>query len=289
MNISYIIVAYKSDHVLENLISSIPSKNEIIVVENSLNNKIKFSLEKKYTNLRVFIPSENLGYSAGVNLGVNKSSGKYVFILTPDIILTKDIFLNFEKILNKFDNFSLLAPVYKDNSIHNNFKIFNNRATNKFNIDSFNIREVDEIDGACFLINKEKFKNKNIMDENYFLYFDSTDLCQQLRKEKKNMYVVTNLTFTHEGTASSKEEYKFEILVNRNWHYSWSKFYFYKKNIGYFFSLKKIFPNLIKAIFNFIFYGIILNHKKARLNKAIISGILHSMLLRKSSFRPKID
>ena len=46
MNISVVIVAFKSDHLLKNLISSIPSHFEIIVVENSLQNKTKNDLEQ---------------------------------------------------------------------------------------------------------------------------------------------------------------------------------------------------------------------------------------------------
>ena len=41
MNISVVIVAFESDHVLESLISKIPNHHEIIVVENSLQDGIK--------------------------------------------------------------------------------------------------------------------------------------------------------------------------------------------------------------------------------------------------------
>ena len=288
MNISIVIIAFKSEHVLDKLIESIPSTYEILVIENSLNNEIKSNLEKKFSNLKVFIPKENLGYSAGVNLGIQNSTNNFVFILTPDVIIKKNVLQSFEKLLETFDSFSLLAPVYENTSVHKNFKIFQKGDTEQLIINSFKLKEVDEIDGACFLINKREFQHYNIMDENFFLYFDSTDLCHKLKKENKKMYIVSNLTFNHEGTASSKEEFKFEILLNRNWHYSWSKFYFYKKNVNYLHALKKVSPNLLKALINFFYFKIIFDNKKASLNKAILSGIFNSILLRKSSYRPKI-
>ena len=76
MSISVVIIAFKSDHILPNLISKIPNHHEIIVIENSLQNKTKTILENKYNNLKVLIPNENLGYSGGVNLGVEKSKNR---------------------------------------------------------------------------------------------------------------------------------------------------------------------------------------------------------------------
>jgi len=41
MNLSIIIVAFKSGHILEKLILSIPKQHEIIIIENSLDLEIK--------------------------------------------------------------------------------------------------------------------------------------------------------------------------------------------------------------------------------------------------------
>ena len=53
MDISVVIVAFKSDHILESLISKIPNHYEIIVVENSLQYKTKTYLESKFQNTKV--------------------------------------------------------------------------------------------------------------------------------------------------------------------------------------------------------------------------------------------
>ncbi len=288
MDISIIIVAFKSDHILQNLIKNIPSQHEIIVIENSLQSETKKVLETQFSNLKVIIPDENLGYSRGVNLGVKESKNNHVFVLTADVSFKKEMFQSFEKILDEFNNFALLAPVYENSAEHKNFKIFHNNKINKIMIQNFMLKEVDEIDGAFLVLNKKEFKTNKIMDENYFLYFDSTDLCHQLKKNNQKMYVVENLTFIHKGTASTKKEYEFEILINRNWHYSWSKFYFYKKNKNYFFALKKVSPNFFRSLVRYLYFKIIFDKKNAKLHAAIVSGIFNAILLRKSFFRPNI-
>ena len=288
MNLSVVIVAFKSDHILKKLIESIPTHNEVIIIENSLNNEIKKELESIFSNLRVIIPDQNLGYSGGVNLGVKESKNNIVMVLTADVNFSVDLINNIEKLLEIFNNFTLLAPVYKNLETHKNFKIFHKEKINELIYGEFKLKEVDEIDGAFFLLNKNSFENNQIMDENYFLYFDSTDLCYQLRKNKKKMYIIENLKFTHKGTASSKKEYEFEIQVNRNWHYSWSKFYFYKKNFSYFYALRKTSPNFFRSIFRYLYSIIVFDSKKKKLNQAIVSGIFNAILLRKSFYRPNI-
>ena len=168
MSISVVIIAFRSDHILPNLISKIPNHHEIIVIENSLQNKTKTSLENKYNNLKVLIPNENLGYSGGVNLGVEKSKNNFVLIVTADVDFTKEMIENFEECIENFNDFALLAPVYKNDSIHKNFKVFNNKRINEINIKKFQLSEVDEIDGALFLINKKQFDSNKIMDDKFF-------------------------------------------------------------------------------------------------------------------------
>ena len=54
--------------VLKNL-----KKYPIIIIENSLDIDLKSELEKKYKNVKVFIPKENLGLAKGYNLGIKKA------------------------------------------------------------------------------------------------------------------------------------------------------------------------------------------------------------------------
>ena len=102
------------------------------------------------------------------------------------------------------------------------------------------------------------------------------------------MYIIENLNFIHEGTASSEKDYKFEILLNRNWHYSWSKFYFYKKNYNYFYALRKVSPNFFRSLIEYLYSKFISDDNQTRLNKAILSGISNAILLRRSHYRPNI-
>ena len=287
MNISVLIISFKSSHLLEKLISRIPSNYEVLIIENSLNVDVK-KLERIFTNTRIIIPKYNLGYSKATNLGLSEITNDLVWVMTPDIECAKDTIVNFEKILKNFTDFALIAPTYIDTKIYKNYHILNNQAKNKINIENYSLSEVDDIDWCLCLINKKKFNQNKILDENFFLYFETMDFAHQLRKNKEKIYVVNNLKFSHRGTSSSKEEYKNEISINRSWHFCWSKFYYFKKNFNYFYALRKIMPNLLRSLKNIIISMIFRKSEILELSKAEFLGSINSIFLKKSSYRPKI-
>ena len=152
----------------------------------------------------------------------------------------------------------------------------------------YNLLQVKDIDWCLCIINKSKIKAVKPLDENFFLYFETIDLCLNLILKKHKFYVVKNLTFDHLGTSSSKAKFKSDINLIRNWHYSWSKFYFYKKNYNYFFAVKKIIPNIYQGVKGALINILKLNFLHIKLHLASIKGALNSIFLRKSNFRIKI-
>ena len=56
--------------VLYGKIEYIESNYKIFIIENSTNQKLKETLEKKYKNVNCYLTGKNLGYGAGNNLGI---------------------------------------------------------------------------------------------------------------------------------------------------------------------------------------------------------------------------
>ena len=126
------------------------------------------------------------------------------------------------------------------------------------------------------------------MDENIFIYYETLDMCLNFKKENKKMYVIENVKFEHLGGMSHEKKYNFEANLSRNWHYNWSKFYYFRKNSGYLYALKKFVPILFKNFFKIIYYLLINDSEKYKLKKAEIAGAINSIFLKKSHYRPYI-
>ncbi len=242
-------------------------------------------LEKKFKNVNVVIPRENLGYAKAFNLALNKCKNNFVLTITPDVLINKNLIEKIEEIIDKFKNFTLLAPEYKNQKIYKNFSSLDNIEFLKKEICSFKIEKVKEIDWCFCIINRKKFKKSKILDENFFMYFETTDLCKKLDKLRNKMYVIRGLKFEHLGTSSSQKRFNDEILINRNWHFSWSKFYFFKKNKTYTYALRKIIPNIYQSIIGIILSLIKINLFEVRLHLASLMGAINSIFLKKSSYR----
>ena len=279
--ISLIFLSYNSeDHILR-ILKNLDYKDEIIVVENSRNQKIK-NLESLYQNLRVIIPDENLGFGKAFNLAIEFSKNDYVFINPADVEISNNLIRSLCDIVENFDDFALITPSYRNTDIHSNYFILEKKNQTKVKtIDkNYILDEVDIIDGTI-LINKKKFRGK-IFDEKFFIYFETWDLSKRLQKEKLKMYVVKELKFNHFGQQSHIQKYNNAADVFRAYHYTWSKFYYFKKHNGYLYAFKKIFPNLRRSLINYIFKNNLSKKLKIE-NKYRLKAILDSLMLRENN------
>tara|TARA_B100001029_G_scaffold125870_1_gene105015 strand:+ start:31 stop:891 length:861 start_codon:yes stop_codon:yes gene_type:complete len=277
-NITFIIVTYKSHNVIFNCLNSLPRNSNKIIIENSKDMNLKKDLESKYDNIEVIL-NENIGMGASNNIGIIKSKTKYAYIINPDVTFKSDTFEKLIKSTEVINDFAILSPV-NSNSNYPNFK---NKITSNF--DREDIFEVDIIDGFSMLLNKEKFHNEDLFDENIFLYLENDDLCLRTKKKNEKIYIINNSIIDHIGASSSNFNQNNEIEYLRNWHWMWSKFYFNKKHKGYLNAFLKIFFNLISAKIKFVYYFLTFNSHKKKIYQMRILGLLNSMLLKKSFYR----
>jgi hypothetical protein len=76
--------------------------------------------------------------------------------------------------------------------------------------------------------------------------------------------------------------------LSRNWHWMWSSFYYHKKHYGYINSFLKNFSKINIIFIKFIFYLLIFQKFKSDIYKHRVLGIINSVLLKKSWYRPNL-
>ena len=258
-----IFVAFKSERIIENSIKKIKNKAKIIIIENSGNKKLK-KLEKKYKDLKVII-NDNRGFGSAANLGAKLTKTKYIIFISPDIILKEDGIKKIEDEAKKLkDNFGILLPI----DIKNKLKKIEKNST-------------PDGSGIMFF-EKEKFIKYGGFDENFFLYYEDTDL-QKRFIEREQKIINIKVYFKH-LYGSHNKKFNFEIEINRNWHYMWSRFFFMKKNYNYLFAFIFTFPTFVRSLIKVILYYFI-NKKKYFIYKGRFLGLINSYLGKKSWHR----
>ena len=284
-NLSVIIVSYKSDHVIENCINSIDSEIEIVVIDNSNNDKFKNKIETKYKNVKCILSKENLGMGGGNNLGIKNVNKDFALILNPDVALENNSINEIIIASKEIDDFGIIAP------ISSNDKYPNYILEKDHNFDLDKPFKVKSVDGYAMLLNLKKLKKKsnfNFFDENFFLYLENEDLCKRLIEKNEDIYIIPKSKIYHLGGKAVDPKYKNEIEYLRNWHWMWSKFYFNKKHYGYLIALLKVSKNLISAKLRFFYFLITLNSFKRKIYQMRLLGLINSMRGKNSYYRPKI-
>ena len=272
-DLSVIITTFKSDKKIHACLDSLPKNQRVLIVENSNNEEFKRSIENRYSNVQCILTKSNKGYSVANNIGLLKVKTKYALVLNPDATVEKKAIDEFLISANKNPDFWLMGPITNQEK-----KI----------ILKDDLIEVKNLKGFAIFFNIEKFKN-NFFDENYFLYFEEIDLCKKVVLKGGKIFLNSNIKIKHEGGSSVDDLYEVDLENNRNWHWMWSTFYFHKKYKGYLIALIIIFPKLIRSFFKIIFFQLIFNLKKRDIYFYRLSGIINSILGKKSWHRPTLD
>ena len=276
-DITAVITSFKSEKKIINCINSLGKDIKIIVIENSCDENLKVKLESEFSNVKCILSEKNLGYAKGNNLGISKVTTKYALIINPDAEVQDISINNFFHTAKNIPEFAIIAPYIQEAKDTEVKKI------------EKGVFEVKSVKGFAMFLNLRQFKNIGFFDENFFIYFEEIDLCKRLIKDNKKIFLDTNIRILHDGGASHEKSINYEMEKSRNWHWMWSSFYFHKKHYGYVFALFKIFPKFISSIVKTIYFKVISNNKKKDIYYCRLSGILNSILLRKSWYRPKIN
>lgn len=257
MLLSVILVNYNSCglifHCLNSIYESVVSLGyEIIVVDNHSADDSCRLMREKFSNLCLITNNENLGFGRAVNQGFQKTKGKYLLILNPDVILSPG---SVDKAIDFLDNHpevGLLLPklINPDGSLQYSCRTFydfptlllrrtpfgslfpNHRIIRKHLMLDWNHREVLEVDwglGACMFLRREALKGQDIFDERFFLYFEDVDICFRLKKEGWKVVYYPEAVMVHAHARMSAEGF-----FNRaKWEHFKSLIKFYFKYRGF--------------------------------------------------------
>ena len=277
-NITVVIASFHSSEKILKCLNSIDQNIKVIVIENSNDQNLKKKIVSDYKNVEVILSENNLGYGCANNLGLLKVKTNYALIINPDVILKKNAITNFFITIQKIPNFGIIAPISKNEKYQN----FNLKLDNQ-------LKEVENVKGFAMFLNMKSIKEVGFFDTNFFIYFEEIDLCKRLRSKNIKIYIDPTIETNHLGGASHNVRLNTQMELSRNWHRMWSSFYFHKKHYGYVSAFLKILPKFFSSVIKFLFYSIMFNTLKKNIYRCRLQGIINSLLLKKSSYRPKIQ
>lgn len=213
MKKTYIIVVHfgsvdLTNRCIKDLYDSNLNFEKIIVVDNSQNYVISKNLKNK-KSIEVVFNKKNLGFAAGVNIGIKKSlkeKADYTFLLNNDTKINNNFLKKLTDFLDNEEKAGIVAPSIKFK--RKNIYIFDlgGRVNNLFGrtshlevkkiIDDLP-RAVDYVSGCAMLIRNKAFEKVGLFDEKFFLYYEDVDFCIRARNKGYLTYVLPECKVEH--------------------------------------------------------------------------------------------
>ena len=292
--LTIIIPTFYPGPILKKCIKSLPFTADIIIVDNSHDEKLRIMLKQKNYNIRYYNVGD-IGLPKSFNFALTKARNNDILITQPDVEFTKNAIEELILASKKYENIGLLAPLVYEN---NQYSVFNaldlklskngkvksekKKINNKIPSGDFC---VEAVNATAMLLKKNVILGVGGWDENIYTYLEDLDLCIRLRKKSMSLIKVHSSIVHHIGFGSHKIENKNQIELSRNWHFCWSSLYFrqkyYYKSHFIFYYLKIFFKYLIKSLFNLI----LLKFKKSKKNFFRFRACINYLTIKKSNFR----
>ena len=253
MDLSVIIVNWNTKKLLEDCLSTIYKYTEelefeVIVVDNGSEDGSQDMVKKKFTQVRLILNEENLGFTKANNQGIKIAKGEYILLLNSDTYLVENSLKKLVEITQNKGKLGVLGPqlLNVDRSIQQSVGFFPNLPQifwwmsfiddlpggfvfKPYHVDHDSFyrkdREVDWVTGAALFLPSAVIKQVGTLDEKIFMYGEDVDWCWRIKKAGFNVYFTPQTSIVHIGRGSSGK-----ISLNAILGEYRGIIYFYKKH-----------------------------------------------------------
>ena len=192
-----------------------------------------------FSRLTFIQNSINAGFAGGINvvLRVLQEQDAYVWLLNPDMVVTKNAITELASFANQQPLTSVTGALIKSFSgnqsllFFGGFKVNFLAATVNVIKKPGNFHQLDYISGGCLFTHASNWKRLGLLPEAYFLYWEETDWCYRAKLSGYSLHVCTTAICYDKGSTVIGKNFLADYYYIRNGLLFISKFR--KKNIPF--------------------------------------------------------
>jgi len=216
--ISVITVNYNTTDVTIDLLKSIERLGrhdlEVIVVDNGSKQDPSELILQRFPWVKVVRSEVNYGFAGGNNLGIQHSSGDYLFFVNNDTEFKSDVFGKLRESLALHPGLGVVCPVlhYFDHPQQIQFAGFTDlhpvTARNKC-ITTLGLPDVESLSyteyahGAAMMMPRHVIEKVGVMPEEYFLYYEEYDWSERIKNAGYAIAVDNRSVLYHKESQST--------------------------------------------------------------------------------------
>lgn len=189
-------------------------KLEIIVVDNASTDGTGEAIKKRFPQAVIVRLERNKGFGGGVNAGIRRSKGKYVYILDNDVVVDPRALKELVSQMEKDGSIGFSAGKVYDWRDRDKFQIVYGRIDRQtFHVYTTGtgekdhgqydkIRVVDFVSIGSGLARREMLDKVGLLEERYFVYFDDPDLFTACKRAGYKIVFVPTAKVWHKGAVN---------------------------------------------------------------------------------------
>jgi GT2 family glycosyltransferase len=254
VEISIIIVNWNAKHYLRDCLDSLVAalvgiEHEIIVVDNASTDGSQEMVQSLYPNTKLICNNENLGFAKANNIGLHNCSGRFIFLINSDVVVSEDCFRRLTAFLDENSNVGLAGPkiLCKNGLTQRSIMSFPtvwNTFTRALALDRLShinpifssyetpirfhggTRKVEVVNGCFWAVRREALLEVGFLDERFFIYGEDIDFCRRFNDCGWQVVYYPDVSVIHFGEGSSSNApIKFYIeMVKANFQL-WKKYH----------------------------------------------------------------
>ena len=255
-DVSIVIVNWNTKDILLECLRSISAqdgnfKKEVIVVDNGSTDGSQDAVRTAFPEAQIIENNTNLGFAKANNIGLLKSSGRYVCLVNSDVKMLDNSLpklMNYmdqnlgigiagPKLLNpdltlqnscrKFPSlWNNLSPALCLNAIFKNSPFFSGEHMEYFKHDK--TLHVDYLAGCVLFVRRKALNEVGLLDERFFIYSEEVDWCKRFKQIGWDIaFFPGAMAIHHHGVSSSKDPKRFALAHQKSFLQYWDKHHGY--------------------------------------------------------------
>ena len=263
LDLSIIIVNWNVRDLLDKCLASLHSADiaiepgdedmpsaEIIVVDSGSADGSVDMVREKYPAVELLPQAENIGFTRGNNIGLERSRGRHLLLLNPDTEVTRDALPALLEFMKQQEQVGIVGPqtLNSDGSHQSTRRHFPSLLTGLFEstwlaawapasverhyrlLDTADgaIMEVDWVQGSALLMRRDVYRDIGGLDEGFTMYAEEMDFCRRAKDKGWPVFYHGGALVTHHGGKSSEQ-----VGALKQIHFQTSKLRYFRKHHGY--------------------------------------------------------